>query len=282
MKKPFTGAQKAAALLLNLDAEAAANVLATLPDEAITAVGKAMVEIDPNDLDKARIDEIHAEFLESVREGASIPPGLSSLLERTVGKERGREILSRIEETVRRERPFVALERLGDAQCLRCLRDEHPQAIALVCSRIPPERAARLLAGLEEDERLDVITRLATMQPIPREVVDEVASSLAAKAQTLESLPVDDPNRRLRSVAEILNAADADVEKEILQSLEMRDAEMAKQIRERMFTFADLGRLDRRGMQKVLSTVDARVLALALKAADAEIVENFFSNMTKR
>lgn len=281
-KKRLSGPQKAAAFLLTLDAEASAKLLSTLPDDVITGVGKAMAEINLEELDRETVADIQKEFLSSVREGASIPPGLSELLTKTLGGERGRQILTRIEETVKRERPFVALERLEDARLVRILRDEHPQVIALVCSRIPPERAGAFLSALSEDERIDIADRMASMQPITREIVDDIAGGLAAKAAGQESIPVDDPNRRLRSVAEILNATEPEVEKEILQGLESRDADVAKEIRERMFTFQDLARLDKRGMQKVLSTIDVRALAMALKAADPEIAENFFSNMTKR
>jgi flagellar motor switch protein FliG len=280
--KRLTGPQKAAALLLTLDAEASARLLSTLPDDAITAVGKAMAEINVDELDREKIAEIQHEFVRGVREGASIPPGLSELLTKTLGPERGKQILSRIEETVKRERPFVSLERLEDARLVRLLRDEHPQVIALVCSKIPPERAGSFLSALSEEERIDIAERMATIQPIERDVIDDIAAGLATKAQAQASVPVDDENRRLRSVAEVLNAAEPDVEKEILQGLESRDAEIAKEIRDRMFTFQDLAKLDKRGMQKVLSTIDVRQLALALKAADPEIVTNFFSNMTKR
>ena len=183
---------------------------------------------------------------------------------------------------MKRERPFVALERLEDPQLLRVLRDEHPQVIALVCSRIPAERAAAFLGAVGDDDRVDVLQRMASMQPIEREVVDTVASGLASKAQNLESMPVDDPNKRLRSVAEVINNSEPEIEKEILELLESKDADMAREIKDRMFTFQDLARLDKRGMQKVLSSVDVRQLALALKATDPEITENFFGNMTKR
>ncbi|MFN0205561.1 MAG: flagellar motor switch protein FliG [Planctomycetota bacterium] len=278
----MSGPEKAAALLLTLDADASAKLLATLPDDAITAVGKAMAEINLEELDREKVEEIQKEFLSSVREGASIPPGLSELLTRTLGPDRGKQILSRIEETVKRERPFVILERLENARLVRLLRDEHPQVIALVCSRIPPERAGAFLSALTEDERIDIAERMATMQPIVRDLIDDIAAGLATKAQTQSAVPVDDENRRLRSVAEVLNAAEPDIEKEIMQGLEARDADIAKEIRDRMFTFQDLSRLDKRGMQRVLSTIDVRQLALALKAADPEITTNFFANMTKR
>jgi flagellar motor switch protein FliG len=241
-----------------------------------------MADLNLDELDRDRVMELHKEFLAGVREGASIPPGLSELLTKTLGPERGRQILSRVEENVKRERPFVALERLEDPQVLRVLRDEHPQVIALVCSRIPADRAAAFLGTLRDEERIDIVSRMAGMQPIERNVVDGVASSLASKAQSLESVPVDDPNKRLRSVAEILNAAEPEVEREILESLESKNADLTREIKERMFTFEDLASLDKRGMQKVLSSVDVRQLALALKAADPEITENFFGNMTKR
>lgn len=281
-KKRLPGPQRAAALLLTLDAEASAKLLSTLPDDSITAVGKAMAEINMEELDRELVADIQKEFLAAFREGASIPPGLSELLTKTLGADRGRQILSRIEETVKRERPFVALERLEDQRVARILCDEHPQVIAVVCSRIPPDRAGAFLGALSEEERVDIAERMATMQPITREIVDDIAAGLAAKALLQESVPVDDENRRLRSVAEVLNATEPEVEKEILQGLEARDADIAKEIRERMFTFQDLARLDKRGMQKVLSSIDVRALALALKAADPEITENFFNNMTKR
>jgi flagellar motor switch protein FliG len=281
-KASLSGPQKAAALLLTIDPEAAASVLATLPDESIAAVGRAMVEFDPGDLDRDKVAELQEEFLSGVREGASIPPGLSELLDRTVGPERARKMLSRIEESVKRDRPFAELERLEDPRILRCLRDEHPQVVALVCSKIPAERAAKVLGGLAEDQRVDIVSRMASMQPIPRDLLDDVATALAVKAKSQESLPVEDPALRFRSVAQVLNAAEVSVEQEILAGLEEKDADLAQRIRERMFVFEDLARLDKRGMQKVLSSIDARVLALALKAADPEIVENFFANMTKR
>jgi len=278
----LSGPQKAAALLLTLDSEAAASVLSTLPDDAITMIGKAMADLDMSELSKEHVADLHKEFLQGLRDGATIPPGLAELLERTVGQERGKEILSRIEDSVRRDHPFLALERMEDARLVRLLADEHPQVIALVCSRIPAERAGSVLSAISEEERVDIVTRMAAMQPIEREVVDQIANALAAKAKEQEAIPVDDLNRRMRSVAEALSAADPDVEKEILTALDAKNADMAKEIRDRMFTFADLAKLDKRAMQRVLATVDARQLALALKAADPEVVENFYSNMTKR
>lgn len=280
--RKLNGSEKAAALLLTLDAEASARLLATLPDDSIAAVGKAMADLDLEELDPEKVTEIHEEFLEGVREGASIPPGLSDLLTKTLGPERGRQILARVEENVKQERPFVALERLEDARILRVLRDEHPQVVALVCSRIPAERAAAVLGALGDEERIDVIARMANMKPIERAIIDSVATALGVKADALGSMPVDDPNRRLRSVAEVLNAAEPEIEREILESLEAKDADLTREIKERMFTFEDLARLDKRGMQRVLASVEVRQLALALKAADPEIAENFFANMTKR
>lgn len=302
---PFKGPQKVAALLLTLDPDMASSLLSQFDEPDIMEVGTAMATIDPAILNEEMVGALHKEFVDSmvadtgdeVGEGG-IPPvdvALDQLLGMTLSADKAKQMKNKIESNSRKSRPFFNLEVLKLDTLKKVLAGEHPQILALVCSKMAPETTAVVLGGMADEERNDVVQRMATIENIRPDYLKEIVAALEAKAASFKPAVSDaaaatgevveeevDPVKRLKSVVEILKTVEVEVEKSIIKGLEEKDPEMVKQIKELMFTFDDLGTLDKKAMQKVLMGFDVRVIALALKAADPIIESNFINNMSKR
>lgn len=298
---PWKGQQKVAALLLSLDPEMAAGLLTQFDENDIAEVGSAMATIDPSMLTEENIGSLHKDFVDSMiadtgPEGGGMPPindMLEDLLGMALSPEKAKQVRNKIEVAARKNRPFLFLEKLKLETLRKVLEGEHPQIVALVCAKMSPDTTALVLAGMAEEERNDVVRRMAALDIVKPDLVKEVITALEAKASALkpaapaagaavEEEEAPDPTRRIKAVVDILKSGEQEVEKSILKALDEKDPELAKTIRELMFTFEDLATLDKKAMQKILMGVETRLVAIALKAADGAVEANFVSNMSKR
>ena len=159
-------------------------------------------------------------------------------------------------------------------------KSEHPQTIALILAHLEPGKAGEVLAGLPEGLQSDVILRLAQLETVPSSAVKTVAEALEDQVQSVGHV-----ERRLGGVemaATILNQTGRSVEKSVLSRIEETDPELSDQIKQDMFTFEDLIKVDDRGIQEILKEITSQELAIALKAASEEIKEKTFQNMSER
>ncbi len=190
------------------------------------------------------------------------------------------EILKRIEAATEVS-AFYLLQTVDDAQLLSFLQDEHPQTAALILANLKPKQAANILSQLSEDLQSEIAYRLGTMEKTSPEMVKEIENVL--REQLGDVLGAD-----MRStggayaVAEILNSASRAAEKNILEHVRERDPELAMEITNLMFLFEDLLTLSDDSIQKIIKEVDAKTLALALKATSAEMQEKVYNNMSSR
>jgi flagellar motor switch protein FliG len=161
------------------------------------------------------------------------------------------------------------------------IKDENVQTIALVASYLRADKASEVLNLLRAEVRDQVIERLASLGPTPIEVIETVAEVLQRRLTGSSSRGLQQTGG-VKSAADLLNSLKKDVSKTILASLEERNAELGQAIRQKMFTFADLIKLDSTSLQKILREVDMRDLALALKKADDGIKAKLFSAISKR
>lgn len=279
----ITGPRKIAALLLNLDPEAAAQILQNLDEDKLATVGIAMADLEESGYTQEDTEEVLKEFRRQLVEGGwEVGTPFEELLVKGLGSEGS----SRVLERMRRERtprhPFAALEKLSGEELLRTLRAEHPQIIAFVLANIGPGMAGEVLAGLEEEERSDILLRIARLEGAPLPNVDAVIETLNRRGAASAGRFQLDTKQRLRGVAEILNSIDGGAGKSLMDRMSEVDADTTEAIREMMFTFEDLGRLDGRGLQKVLSSIDVRQLATALKGIEAELQDQILGNVSRR
>ena len=163
------------------------------------------------------------------------------------------------------------------------LSREHPQTIALVLSKLPPERALAMLGELPEEIRGDVAYRIATLNPPSPEAVRAVEAGLehrivsAANSQRLRADA--DP---IKPLVEILTRADAETERTILGRIDEVDPQLAADIRQRLFTIEDLVKLEDKALQLLLRQVDTKELALGLKGTSEAVRDRIGSNLSER
>jgi len=282
-----SGAQRAAAFLLSLDKEEAANVLKHLDENVIVEVVEAMGQLDPELTRHESILDLQREFIRSLArpKGARVRSDreLRQMLEQTLGKSTTGSLFDKIRSRLVHERPFIGLESAEPSLIARTLAPESDGVCALVVAHLEPQLAADVLAQLEEQRSLAIVKRMATLVPPGFETLREIAKVLEQRLAEFAADPVaPDPSERLRSVAEILNFSKAEVESRVLQGLDADDGAMAAEIREFMFTWDDLAKVDRRGMQKILASIDTKTLAIALKACSARVEANIMGNLSSR
>jgi flagellar motor switch protein FliG len=208
---------------------------------------------------------------------------MEELLTSSLGPEKSEELLDALNRRFIPTSPFKGLARYPREILVKVLENEHPQTIALALSNIESNRAAQVITGLEEELRLDIITRIAKLKHPPSDIAMSIAAKLRDKAdQAMKDESPEDIKERLKTVADVLNRVDKETEKSVLGQISETDADMAEEIKELMFTFDDLILVDKRAMQKVLSGINVQVLSLSLKAAKKDVEDYIMSNVSKR
>jgi flagellar motor switch protein FliG len=202
------------------------------------------------------------------------------LLEKALGNQKAVDIINRLTSSLQ-VRPFDFIRRTDPAHLLNFIQQEHPQTIALILAYLEPNKASVILQNLPNEVQSDVARRIATMDRTSPEVLREVERVLEKKLSTLSSEDYTAAGG-VPSIVEILNLVDRASEKQIIESLEDEDPELAEEIKKRMFVFEDIVMLDDKAIQKVMREVDGQELAKALKSVDQEVQDKIFKNMSKR
>lgn len=280
----LTGTQKVAIMLMQLDQDHAAEVMRQFTDFEADEIAAELVRLRRVDagLVEDTIDEIHdlaASGNPSARGGRDMAAGL---LAASFGSEKANSVMSRLSSSMA-GMTFEFLEGTDPAHIASLLDGELPQTIALVLAHLRPEVASVVLAGFEGQLRTDSARALATMgTPVP-DAVRVVAEEL--KKRTGSVITTHEPHETvggIQPLIDILNRSDLGVEKDLLESLDEHDPELAEEVRSRMLSFVDLVKFDPRDVQRVLRGVDATTLAFALKGAAAEVEETIRANISER
>lgn len=280
--KEIPGSKKAAIFLISLDSETVAEIFKHLNASEIERLSMEIAELDS--VHSRTIKAVNEEFYKLVRAREYVAKGgldfARAVLEKAFGQDEAKNLVEKIKASSQIQ-GFNSLKRAESSQLVNFLIKEHPQTIALILSHLPPEQTADVLAEFPDDLRADVAYRIATLGKISPQLlrdIEEVVDSLA------EAVISEDMSKTggTKALAEILNKANKITERSILEKMEEIDPEMASQVKALMFVFDDIVMIDDRGIQKILKQVDKKDLALALKAADENIKEKIFKNMSER
>ncbi|MCH7908002.1 MAG: flagellar motor switch protein FliG [Candidatus Hydrogenedentes bacterium] len=278
----MSGRKKAAVFLACMGSEKASRVMAAM----------SQTEVEELTLDLSSLDMVNAdlrasiieEFYEIAIANKIVTTGgldyARTLLEQAFGSDRTVEILTRLQSSLK-DVPFEFLKRADPAQIVTFIQDEHPQTISLILAHLRPATSAIVLSALSSDIQAEVVTRIATMERTPPEVVREVERVLERKMASVFSQGFTFAGG-VKEVAEILNSIDRTAEKAIMAELEERDPELADEIARLMFTFDDIVYVEDSGIQKALREVESKDLALALKGSGEDVSEKIFRNMSER
>ena len=280
----MSGLRKAAVLLVAVGEDLAREVLRALPEADVQRLTEELADLRGITPDLAA--EIMEEFWQLLEtQNFMVHGGLdyaSRLLVETFGKSRADDLLMMVRRSQEEAQGTLAKLQRTDPQLLGKLLDsEHPQTIALVLAHLDPLRASMVLDNLSEEHKVVAVQRLAEMRQFSPEMAQKVAHILHRR---LESM--GDTARRsysgFKAVADLLNRLNAEEAKRILESIELEQPELALSIRNLMFTFDDLLTVPAASIREIVSGLDKRVLALALRGANDELRAQIFKAMSSR
>lgn len=282
-KKGLTGIQKAAILFITLGPDASSAIIKKLPEHEIQKITYEIANI--NSVGSAQRDEILQEFLQMNKARDYVKEGgidyARALLSQALGNHRANEIIATISEITHKNRPFAIARKADAGQVLNVISGEHPQTIALILCYLQAEKAAQIMAELPDDTQSDVAYRIATMNNTSPDVIKEIESVLEGKLSSVVRTEVTELGG-VDALVGILNQVDRTTEKNITESLEIEDAELADKVKSSMFVFEDIVNIDDVYVQRILREVEAKELALALKGASSEVADVIFKNQSKR
>lgn len=228
------------------------------------------------------VEGIFSEFHEHVSETGTFVGSLESA-ERLLNKVFDKDKASRILEDIRGPAGRTMWDKLGnvnEAALAGYLKNEYPQTVAVILSKIAPEHAAKVIGHLPKEMLQEVIVRMLKLDNVQRDVLNEIERTLQNEfMRGLTMIAQSDPHEHM---AEIVNALDVSTEEELMKMLEQNSPESAEKIKSLMFKFKDLMKLSPSHVQVLLRGIDKSVLALALKGTDEQMKELFFSNMSAR
>jgi flagellar motor switch protein FliG len=281
-EEKLSGKKKAAILLLSLGPELSSRILKQFTEQEIEAVTMEIANLSR--VDKELRDEVLNEFmLIGQAQRFMLEGGVDyarELLEKTVGRHKAVEIIKRLKEQVK-VKPFTFVRHTDPKQLVNMISREHPQTIAMILSYLDSQQAAMVLSDLPGEVRADIARRVALMERTSPEILKEVERVLRDKLSTVFQQDFTQSGG-LETVVDILNRVDRGTEKLILEDLEKEDAELADEIRQRMFIFEDIITLDDASIQRVVREVESKDLARALKGASEEVKDRIFRNISKR
>lgn len=282
-KKQLTGIQKSALLFITLGPEASADILKRLPETEIQKITYEIANIST--VTSEQRHSILQEFLEMNKAKDYLLEGgldyAKELLSKALGPQRAGEILNKVAEASQLNRPFAIARKADAQQILNIINYEHPQTIALILCYLQVEKAAQIISELPEEIQSEVALRIATMNTTSPDVIREIEKVLDDKLSTIVKTETTVLGG-IDTLVGILNQVDRTTEKNITESLQEQDYELAEKIKSCMFVFEDILTLDDVAIQRILRDVETKELALALKGASEEVANVIYKNQSKR
>lgn len=277
-----SGSEAAAILLMLLDDDEAANVLSRLDPAEVQHLGAAMFNVA--DVSEAQVESVFDTFLTKARARTTIgfgaAPRIRAVMEQALGPERAETVLARITPPTN-SRALDAL-RWMDAKTIAALVEhEHPQIAALVLAHLEPPAAADVLQLLPPSLQPDVIYRVATLDAVTSEALDELERVLVREVTRTSSSPAT-ARGGASEAAKIMNNTRPGTDQRIIRSLAKVDKKLAQTIEEEMFIFENLIDVDEKNLGMLLRNVESEILVVALKGADERLREKIFSCMSSR
>jgi flagellar motor switch protein FliG len=276
----LSGPERAAVMMLALGEDHAAKLFALMDDEEIKELSQTMANL--GSVESNVIERLLVDFADQISATGSLVGSYDSterLLQKVLAKDRVNLIMEEIRGPAGRTM-WDKLGNVNEAVLANYLKNEYPQTVAVVLSKIKPEHAARVLAQLPESFAMEVIMRMLRMEAVQKEVLDDVERTL--RTEFMSNLARTSRRDAHEMMAEIFNNLDRASESRFINALEERNRDSAEKIKALMFTFEDLGRLDPGAVQTLLRNVDKAKLGIALKGASEPLRDLFFSNMSER
>ena len=276
----LNGSQRAAVLMLTLSAEQCSRLFSMMGEDEIREISGAMAQLGP--VSSTMVEQLLSDFTEKLGAAGSVIGNFETterLLQQTMSHERASQIM----EEIRGPAGRTMWDKLGNVHetvLANYLKNEYPQTVAVVLSKVRPDHAARVLSRLPEGFAMEVVMRMLRMESVHKDVLDGVERTL--RAEFMSNLARSAKRDSHEMMAEIFNNLDRQSEARFSAALEERSQESAERVKQLMFTFDDLGRLTPTAMQVLLRGVEKEKLPLALKGAPEKLRDQFFKCMSDR
>ena len=281
-KKQFTGKEKAAILLIALGPQRSADIFKHLDEDEMEELTLEIANIGK--VSPEEKEEVIEDFYQLCLAQEYISEGginyAKDILERALGSDKATDIISKLTSSLQ-VRPFEFIKKTDINQLLNYIQNEHPQTIALILSYLSPSQAAQILSNLPQEKQSEVTRRIAIMDSTSPEIVKKVEKVLESKFSSMISQDFA-ATGGIQTVVDILNSVDRGTEKNIMEEMDVNDAELSEEIRKRMFVFEDIISLDSKSIQRVVREVENSQWSIALKGSSQDVKEVIFSNMSKR
>ena len=279
-KRKLTGPERAAVLMLALGEQYGAKIFSMLDDDELREISIVMSQLGTIEADE--VEQLLLEFVSRMSASGALIGNYDAaerLLQQYLPKERVGGIMDEIRGPAGRNM-WEKLANVQEEVLANYLKNEYPQTVAVVLSKLRPEHAARVLAILPEDFALDVVNRMLKMESVQKEVIERVEQTL--RTEFMSNLSQTRRRDLHEVMAEIFNNFDRQTETRFITALEEDNRDAAERIKALMFTFDDLIKLDTGSAQTLMRNIDKDKLAIALKGAAEPVREFFFKNMSSR
>lgn len=278
--RTISGTEKAAIIMLSVGEEGALDLFALMDDDEIREISQTMAKLGT--IDSQVIETLFVEFADQLSSTGSLTGTMDSterLLAKALSGDRVKNIMEEIRGPAGRTM-WDKLANVNETVLANYLKNEYPQTVAVIVSKIRPDHAARVLSTLPEAFAMEVVMRMLHMESVQKDILDDVEQTL--RTEFMSNLARAQRRDAHEMMAEIFNNLDRQSEARFISSLEDRNRESAEKIKALMFTFEDLEKLDGTAVQTLLRAVNKDKLGLALKGASEVLRDLFFSNMSER
>ncbi len=278
--RSLTGPQKASILMLSLGEEHSSKIFSLMDDEEIREISVIMANLGT--INSNVVERLFVEFADAISGTGSLVGSYESterLLLKSLGKDRVGVIMEELRGPAGRTM-WDKLSNVNEQVLANYLKNEYPQTVAVILSKITPSHASRVLSLLPESFAMEVIMRILRIEAIQKDVLDDVEQTL--RNEFMSNLARTARRDSHELVADVFNNLDRNTENRFMAALEERNRESAERIKALMFTFEDLTRIDAQGIQTLLRHAEKDKLGMALKGASDPIKDLFFKNMSQR
>jgi len=278
--RSLNGLQKAALLVMSVGEDTAAKLFQLMHDDEIREISQTMANLGT--VNATVIERLFVEFADQISSTGTMT-GTYESTERLLMKVLDRSKVDQIMEEIRGPAGRTMWDKLGNVHesvLANFLKNEYPQTVAVVLSKVKPDHGARVLSMLPEAFAMEVIMRMLRMESVQKDILDDVERVL--RNEFMSNLARTSRRDAHEMIAEIFNNLDRASESRFLTALEERNRDSAEKVRSLMFTFEDLGKLDPGGVQTLLRSIEKDKLPLALKGASETLRDLFLSNMSER
>ena len=274
--------QKAAAVIVSLGADKASQLYQFMEPEDIELLTLEVARLGM--LDSETTEEVLTEFYQNCMTNKAVTEGgleyAKAVLEKAFGSQTALSLLEKVTKSLK-NREFAFLDKADVKNLFSALQNERPQTIALVLSYVDPDKAAGVIEQLSPQRQVKVVEAIATMESASPNTIKIIEREMERKFSNI----ITSSNVKLGGidyVAGIMNNLDRSSEKSIFDGLSAHNADLADEIRKRMFVFEDIVTMDDRSVQRFVRDCDPRDLVLALKSANGDVSNKLFMNMSAR